>query len=70
MRNALARRMKMNLILGEEERVAQAQHEQLLDLEKKLNEVETLRSDSKAVSDLLILLVVIILCKYRNRRQG
>jgi len=54
MRNALARRMKMNLILGEEERVARAQHEQLLDLEKKLNEVETLRSDSKAVSDLLI----------------
>ncbi len=50
MRNALARRMKMNLVLGEEERVARAQHEQLLDLEKKLNDVELLRNDSRAVS--------------------
>jgi hypothetical protein len=49
MRQALAKRMKMNIAVGEEERLARLQAEQFHDLEQKLGEVEALRQDSRQV---------------------
>jgi hypothetical protein len=50
MRAALAKRMKMNIAVGEEERLARLQAEQFSELEQKLSEVEALRQDSRQVS--------------------
>jgi hypothetical protein len=47
MRTALARRMKLDLIESEEQKLAQLQEEQFADLDKKLRQVEQLRSDNK-----------------------
>lgn len=47
MRAALARRMRMNLIESEEERVSQMQEEQFSELDKKLKQVEQLREDNR-----------------------
>jgi hypothetical protein len=49
MRAALARRMKMNIAVGEEERLARLQAEQFNELEQKLGQVEQLRNDSRQV---------------------
>eukprot|EP00606_Chrysophyceae_sp_TOSAG23-5_P001198 GSChrysophyteH2.ASY1.ANO1.836.1 assembled CDS len=47
MRNALARRMKMELVESKETRVAKAQEVKFSELEVKLKQVEKLRADSR-----------------------
>ena len=44
MRMALARRMKMDLVGNEEDKKSRAREDQFSELDKKLKEVETLRS--------------------------
>lgn len=53
MRMALARRMKLDLIESEEVKLAQMQEEQFAELDRKLRQVEQLRSDNKKREDLL-----------------
>ncbi len=47
MRNALARRMKMDLIEGEEAKISQLQEDQFSELDQRLKQVEQLREDNR-----------------------
>jgi flagellar biosynthesis GTPase FlhF len=47
MRTALARRMKMDLIESEEAKIAKLQEDQFADLDRKLRQVEQLRTENK-----------------------
>ena len=47
MRNALARRMKMDLIETEEAKLSQLQEDQFSELDQRLKQVEQLREDNR-----------------------
>jgi hypothetical protein len=47
MRNALARRMKMDLLEKEEAKITQLQEDQFSDLDRRLRQVEQLREDNR-----------------------
>jgi len=47
MRNALARRMKMDLIEREEAKISQLQEDQFSELDQRLKQVEQLREDNR-----------------------